>query len=311
MKISVVIPAYNAEKYLSETIISVIKQTYKAWELIIVNDGSSDSTGSIAAEFASFDTRIHVCHQDNLGVSTARNHGISASDPNTEYLLFLDSDDVLENNALEILASVLAADKTALAVHGLSRFIDSFGEMCQVGIAEEYGRNRKSVSGRTLIAHSTQDATCFSMLVYLNVIHTPGQVLVRRSALDRVGLFDPSVSPTEDWDMWLRITQIGEITLADTVVLNYRRHESNASSKDKTMRGAEMVLRRKLSRNKDLTLLQCQTAVAGYKHSQRYFSWQWLKLAQGRFSKGHLILGAKLLRRASIHFIQSVIGSPV
>ena len=308
MKTTVVIPAYNAEEYLATTIASVVRQTHQDWELIVVNDGSSDSTGSIAEEFALADIRIRVCHQNNLGVAAARNNGVSKADPQVEYFLFLDADDVLEDNALDVLVNALVTNKTALAVHGLSRFIDNFGKSHQEGVAEGYGRNRKGIVKGRLVSHPLQIPTSFFMLVYLNVIHTPGQVLVRKTTLDAVGLFDTDVSPTEDWDMWLRITQIGDIATADNVVLNYRRHASNTSSKDKVMQAAEIALRRKLLKSKNLTPEQRQIALVGYRHSQRYFSGQWLKLAQSRFSKGHLIFGVKLLRRAGIHYMRSIVG---
>lgn len=308
MKTSVVIPAYNAEKYLAATIASVQRQTDRDWEIVVINDGSRDSTGAIAEELAAADPRIRVCHQSNSGVAAARNYGIAESDPSAEYFLFLDADDVLEDNALEVLVGALEADKTALAVHGLSRFIDGSGRVHQEGAAEEYGRSRKGVSGNRLIDYPAQTATCFPMLVYRNVILTPGQVLVRKTTLDTVGLFDKAVSPAEDWEMWLRITQLGEMAFADTVVLNYRRHDLNASSQNKVMREAEMALRRKLFKNKDLTPEQRRTAAAGYRHSQRFFYERWLKMAKERFSAGHTIEGAKLLPRAGMYYIQSVIG---
>lgn len=308
MKTSVVIPAYNAEKYLAATVASVQRQTDQDWEILVVNDGSRDSTGQVAEELASADPRIRVCHQSNSGVAAARNHGIAESDPGTEYVLFLDADDVLEDNALEVLVNALEANKAALAVHGLSRFIDDAGKVHQEGSAEEYGRSRKGVSEGRLISYPAHAATCFSMLVCLNVILTPGQVLVRKMTLNTVGLFDQTVAPTEDWDMWLRITQLGEMAFADTVVLNYRRHDFNASSQNKVMREAETALRRKLFKNKDLTPEQRRTAIAGYRYSQRFFYERWLKMAKAQFSTGDIVEGAKLLPRAGIHYIQSVIG---
>ena len=308
MKTSVIIPSYNAERYLCETIESVIAQTCKDWELIIINDGSQDSTGLLAESFASTDPRIRVCHQQNSGLSAARNNGFFEAHSSTEYFLFLDADDVLEKDALATLVVTLETDKRASAAHGLSRFIDSSSKLYLHDVAEGYGRNRRGVSGSKLVVHPLQNATCFSMLVYHNVIQTPGQVLIRRSTLNRVGLFDTEISPTADWDMWLRITQVGEIALCNKVVLNYRRHELNMSGKDKLMQAAELTLRRKLFGRKELTPEQRRIALVGYRHSQRYFSGQWLKLAQARFAKGHVIFGAKLLRRAGIHYMRSIVG---
>lgn len=101
IKISVVIPVYNVEKYLSECIDSLINQTLKEVEIICVDDGSTDNSPQILDEYAKKDTRIKVFHQENKGVSVARNDGIKKVQG--EYLTFVDSDDWLELNALEVL----------------------------------------------------------------------------------------------------------------------------------------------------------------------------------------------------------------
>lgn len=98
-EISIIIPAYNAEKYLAGCIDSITCQTFADWELIIVDDGSRDKTGQIADGFASADRRIRVIHNENGGVSAARNNGIETA--RGRYLSFMDSDDRLENNYLE------------------------------------------------------------------------------------------------------------------------------------------------------------------------------------------------------------------
>jgi len=93
IKVSVVVPVYNVEKYLAKCIESILEQTYTNWELILVNDGSSDNSGKIADEYAGRDSRIKVIHQKNSGVSTARNAGIEIAEG--DYVCFADSDDYL------------------------------------------------------------------------------------------------------------------------------------------------------------------------------------------------------------------------
>lgn len=99
--ISIIIPAYNAEKHLSRCLNSLILQTEKNYEAIIVNDGSSDKTGQIADEYKANDNRFRVIHTRNVGVSKARNVGLDNS--NGKYITFLDSDDYLQQNYLETL----------------------------------------------------------------------------------------------------------------------------------------------------------------------------------------------------------------
>lgn len=98
-KVTVIIPAYNAKLYIKKTIDSVIKQTYKNLEIIIVDDGSKDSTGIIADEYSTLDNRVVIIHQKNSGLPAARNTGIKAS--KGRYLFFLDADDWLEPDCIE------------------------------------------------------------------------------------------------------------------------------------------------------------------------------------------------------------------
>lgn len=97
MKISVVLPVYNGESYIAKSIESVQRQTYKNWELIIINDGSTDSSEQIAQKYAQSDARIRLISQENQGVSAARNLGISEATGNA--LIFLDADDWFEKDA--------------------------------------------------------------------------------------------------------------------------------------------------------------------------------------------------------------------
>lgn len=107
-KISVVIPVYNAENYIEECIRSVTAQTYTDWELILVDDGSTDQSGAICDKAAEEDGRIMVVHQKNAGVTRARANGVFLS--TGEYIYFLDADDTIENDTLEHMVSLFADD---------------------------------------------------------------------------------------------------------------------------------------------------------------------------------------------------------
>lgn len=113
-KISIIIPVYNTEKYIKECIESIIKQTYKNIEIIIVNDGSKDNSLSICNEYALKDKRIKVINQKNKGQSSARNKGIKNS--NGDYILFVDSDDWIEENMLEILIKKANTDLSDIVI---------------------------------------------------------------------------------------------------------------------------------------------------------------------------------------------------
>ena len=102
-KVSIIIPVYNTEKYLDACIRSVLKPTYTNWELLLINDGSTDNSENICLSYANFDDRIKVISQANNGVSAARNVGMEQA--NGKYITFLDSDDEFEDDAVEVLLS--------------------------------------------------------------------------------------------------------------------------------------------------------------------------------------------------------------
>lgn len=108
LKVSVIVPIFNAEKYLDSCIQSVLRQTYRNWELILIDDGSNDRSGAIADEYQQADKRIRVLHTPNAGVSSARNQGIELATGN--YIAFLDADDELTDDCLEKLLKTAVSD---------------------------------------------------------------------------------------------------------------------------------------------------------------------------------------------------------
>lgn len=120
--ISVIIPIFNVEKYLSECLDSVINQTYRFLEIILLDDGSTDSSGKICDEYKKNDIRIKVIHQDNHGAGHARNIGLSKA--SGKYIIFLDSDDYWELDALEKLVNVAENDNLDVVVFSAKAFYD-------------------------------------------------------------------------------------------------------------------------------------------------------------------------------------------
>ncbi len=120
MKVSVVVPAYNCEKLLSETVECLLTQTLGDIQIIIVDDGSTDNTGAVADIYAVKDNRIKVLHKPNGGVSSARNCGIELAEG--KYTVFLDADDLLEANALEEMYNALESTNGDVAICRLTRF---------------------------------------------------------------------------------------------------------------------------------------------------------------------------------------------
>lgn len=121
-KISVIIPIYKVEAYLKECLDSVINQTYKNLEIILVDDGSPDNSGKMCDEYAQKDSRIKVIHKENGGLSSARNAGLDIA--TGEYVCFIDSDDVIDERYIEILHSMCAQNNVDVAVCDIKRFTD-------------------------------------------------------------------------------------------------------------------------------------------------------------------------------------------
>jgi len=115
-KVSVIVPIYNVEKYLPQCIESIINQTLKDIEIILVNDGSPDNSGKIVDKYEKLDSRIKVIHKENGGLSDARNYGMQSAIG--EYISFIDSDDWIEWNMLENMCNVASVNNTDIVVAG-------------------------------------------------------------------------------------------------------------------------------------------------------------------------------------------------
>ena len=269
MNISIIIPAYNARLYLEQTLDSVLAQTISSWALVVVDDGSQDDTRAIADRYAARDPRIQVYSQANAGVSAARNFGFAQTDPSCELMIFLDADDVWEANALETLAAALNAHPEAPAAYGLARYIDQAGQPLEPGVCEGHQQHRWGIENGRVISWPPDRPTDFSVEAVMERVMTPGTVLVRRSALEASGLFDPSLRLWEDWDLWLRVSRIGGMIFLNTLVLGYRRHDSNASGQPEAVEAAEWQVRRKLLESLQDDLENLVVARLGLEYRQR------------------------------------------
>ena len=122
VKVSIIVPVYNVEKYLSKCLESLINQTLKDIEIICVNDGSTDNSLSILKEYANKDSRIKIIDKQNEGVSVARNTGIEVA--TGEYLIFVDSDDYLVENACEKALNTIEHNNSDICIFGHYDLVD-------------------------------------------------------------------------------------------------------------------------------------------------------------------------------------------
>lgn len=227
--ISIVIAAYNAEKYLTQTMQSVLDQSFKRWECLVMDDGSTDGTLTIARSFAERDSRIRALQQPNGGVSDARNNALAQSDVAAPYVVFLDSDDVWLSEALQVLFDALESDPDAVGAHALADLIGSEGEPIHAGEFARSGRGRTTLRGRRFVPLAEDKPTTFEVVITQGLIFPPGLALLRKAGVKRAGGFDPTLTSQEDWDLWIRLTRSGDFVFVPRVVIWYRRHEDSAT----------------------------------------------------------------------------------
>lgn len=213
--ISVVMPAFNAERYVAEAINSVIAQTYTGWELIVVDDGSTDATASVVEQFCAADRRIRLIRQKNGKQGKARNTAIASAAGSA--IAFLDADDIWLSHKLD--AQIIALRGMAADVVFTGGFI--FGD----DNIDERLANFMIPQGRI------EGAILFDLLILNNRIPN-SSVLLRKELFERVGLFDerPAIQNCEDYDLWLRFAKSGAVFYAvEEPLIRYRRHASAAT----------------------------------------------------------------------------------
>jgi len=213
-KVSVIIPAYNAMAFLPETLESVRNQTFTDYEVLIINDGSTDNIVEWSSQIQ--DTRVKLIDQENKGLSGARNSGIWHSQG--EYLAFLDADDVWEKTKLEKQVELLDQNLEVGLVSTWVTTIDSNGELLEL-------HQIPKIEGVELKKE----------LFKYNIIHCGSTPLIRRCCFERVGFFASDLSGAADWDMWLRIARYYPISVIQESLVYYRQHTNNMSKKMRAM----------------------------------------------------------------------------
>jgi GT2 family glycosyltransferase len=239
--VSVIIPAYKVAQYIAATLDSVLAQTFKEYEIIVVNDGSPD-TEELEKVLAPYRDRITYLRQENQGQSAARNTGIRAA--RGKYIAPLDGDDMWDPEYLAAQLAVLEADPSLDMIYADARV---FGE------APEAGRTLMELSP------STGEVT-FERLVTRQCAVNFSVSVCRRETLLRAGLFDPAQRRVEDIDLWLRIArQGGRIVYQRRVLGSYRRHAGNLSANQVADLEAFLSVLAKAARDPSLTAAQRET----------------------------------------------------
>jgi glycosyltransferase involved in cell wall biosynthesis len=305
---SVIIPAYNAERFLPATVESILSQTLTDWELVIVTNGSTDSTRQMAQAYAARDARVRVISQENQGSSRARNRGFAESDPQTPYVLFTDSDDLLEPDALARLVDAAEADPASVGAHGLGNVIGVGDERPEE--AEEFERlcrERPIPTPDGLLGVLPSDApTIFESFAVYNSILTTAAVVLKRSALGKEGPFDPETLPADDWDLWLRLTgHGGHLAFVNAVTMSYRRHPGNFSRQKRRMRNGGDFVRSKALADPTFTDAQREALRRGYTAFLRNYRAKCMDAGATKWGYARGYLHRRDLRGATLEAIRA------
>ena len=219
--VSVVMPTYGHREYILRSLDSVFRQTFRDYEIIVINDGSPDDTATLLKPLAQAG-RITYFEQTNQGQSTARNRGLAQA--RGRFIALLDDDDLWPEDKLEWQVNFLEQNPTVGVIAGVAQMIDEQGRL---------GERR-----------DFHPSITFEFLFEKNPIFTPGQTLIRADLLRSLGGFNPAIWGADDWDLWFRIIRRQEIVMQDRLALYYRMHPTNASKQvGRLLAGCCMVVK--------------------------------------------------------------------
>lgn len=263
--VSVIIATFNREILIVKAIESVLAQTFKDFELIVVDDGSTDSTAQVLAKYRD---RITYLYQENKGPSAARNLGIKNA--NGAYVCFLDSDDLWHK------------DKLKIQLNAINHNPDI--KICYTN--EIWIRNGIRVNQKKI--HQKYSGWIFQKCLPLCII-SPSSVLINREVFDKIGLFDEDLIVCEDYDFWLRASIYYPITFIDkSLIIKYGGHQDQLSQKFWGMDRFRIIAIEKVLADKNLKRQDRKAAIETLKKKCTI-------IANGCFKRGKIGEGNKFL----------------
>ncbi len=207
-QVSVVVPVFNGETTIRRTVASVLRQSFGDFEILVIDDGSTDRTAAIVREFG--DARIRLLPFENRGLAASRNRGIRAA--RGEFIAFLDADDLWLPDKLALQVTALGQHPGAALAYGWSDCIDAEDRLLLQG-------NHIEASGKV-----------YEQLLLRNFFDNGSTTLVRAAAVGGSNIFDESLQAAEDWDLWLRLAWDHEVVCVPRVLTLYRVHAGAMSS---------------------------------------------------------------------------------
>jgi glycosyltransferase involved in cell wall biosynthesis len=259
-RISIVIPTYNRPIEVVKAVRAIQAQSFTGWELVIVNNGCTDNTEAVLTEVAAGDSRIRIETIPRTRATAARNHGIRCTKPTSEFVMLHDDDDWLFPGVLEKLLRKADERPDAVLAYGMPLNCDDSGASHET-LETAYAASRLSVaeSGRVYWLKPDADDT-FGNVAIWSPITTFAQVLIRRSALEQIGLLVDNHGIADDWDLWIRMSLLGPFARLNELVL-YRRFIATNASKNYVLAAPSVLsIRQSLKFGRDLTSGQRRVA---------------------------------------------------
>ncbi|MGK7876190.1 MAG: glycosyltransferase family 2 protein [Xenococcaceae cyanobacterium] len=283
-KVSVIIPTYNRSHFIKDAVDSVLAQTYQDFELIVVDDGSTDGTQEVLADYRE---RLKYIYQENQGRSVARNLG--AKNAKGKYIAFLDSDDMWTPMKLERQLQVLETNPKIALVHCFTSGIDNKGRHCQ-----ELTECHKIHYQRTSQRGYSFEAIALECIIFTSCI------AVKRDIFLDLGGFDSSFDYLEDWDFYLRLAFNHKIAVVPEALSLYRYHASQSGNQALTQARIQVA-------KKQLKLLKSKVNQSRFQLAQRNFA---IQLGESYFILGNHSETRRWLWQA-IHLDPSLVFRPV
>jgi glycosyltransferase involved in cell wall biosynthesis len=208
-RVSVIIPTYNRAGYLPLAVRSVLAQTFRDLEVLIMDDASTDQSPDIVRDLMDDRRVTYVKHPINVGINMNRNSGLARA--RGEYVAMLDSDDLwLDPDKLRRQVEVMDSDRRCALVGTFAKVLDPDGK--EIGELTPYVEHER---------------ICRALLVRNQFVHS--SVLLRKRMLDRAGWYDTSIPIWEDYELWLRVGAVGTVCNLPAPLTGYRRHSGNIS----------------------------------------------------------------------------------
>ena len=223
-KVSVIIPTYNSSTTIGETLQSVFRQTYSDFEILLINDGSTDDLMGVLKDFQ--DSRLQILHYENGGLSAARNRGIDRA--SGEYIIFLDADDLWSSDKLESHVNALdnarRTNPKAGVVYSWSYFLDDETNACYVNHPKLY------------------EGDVLSDILGSNFVTSGSNPMIIREAINSVGYFNDDFKGASDWEYWIRLAQQWNYILIPERQVFYRQSRTSMSSYIDNMENSQLQI---------------------------------------------------------------------